>query len=103
MNEKTEKNIKQKRMRVFKITIGEYHYGIYSKDEESAKIFLEEEIGYFENETIEEIPESEWDKKDIKIYEDNDTYTEPFFVSIREEVCGIESQLIFTNDFSTFS
>jgi activator of HSP90 ATPase len=90
-------------MRVFKISIGEYIYGIYAKDSVEAISFLHEEIGYLKVDKIQEIPESEWDKKDIKIYEDNDTSTEPFFVSIREEICGNEAQLIFTNDFSTFS
>ena len=89
-------------MKVFKITIENYIYAIYAKNIEDALIFLSEEIGIFNNYKIEEIPESEWDKKDIKIYEDNDTSTEPFYVSIREEICGKEAQLLFTNDFSTF-
>ena len=90
-------------MKVFKITIENYIYAIYAKNIEDALIFLSEEIGIFNNYKIEEIPESEWDKKDIKIYEDNDTSTEPFYVSIREEICGKEAQLVFTNDFSTFN
>ena len=90
-------------MKVFKITIENYIYAIYAKNIEDALIFLSEEIGIFNNYKIEEIPESEWDKKDIKIYEDNDTSTEPFYVSIREEICGKEAQLLFTNDFSTFN
>ena len=90
-------------MKVFKITIENYIYAIYAKNIEDALIFLSEEIGIFNNYKIEEIPESEWDKKDIKIYEDNDTSTEPFYVSIREEICGKEAQLVYTNDFSTFN
>ena len=91
-------------MKVFKFYTGGYIYSIYSKTEEQAAIFLQEEIGYFEIEKpTEEIPESEWDRKNIKIYEDNDTSTEPFYVSIREEICGKEAQLLFTNDFSTFN
>lgn len=90
-------------MKVFKITIENYIYAIYAENIEDAITFLSEEIGIFDDYKIEKIPESEWDKKDIKIYEDNDTSTEPFYVSIREEICGNEAQLLFTNDFSTFN
>ena len=90
-------------MKVFKITIENYFYAIYAENIEDALTFLSEEIGNFDYSEIQEVPESEWDKKDIKIYEDNDTSTEPFYVSIREEICGKEAQLLFTNDFSTFN
>ena len=90
-------------MKVFKITIENYFYAIYAENIEDAITFLSEEIGVFNDYKIEEIPESEWDKKDIKIYEDNDTSTEPFYVSIREEIIGNETQLVYTNDFSTFN
>ncbi len=90
-------------MKVFKITIENYFYAIYAENIEDAITFLSEEIGVFNDYRIEEIPESEWDKKDIKIYEDNDTSTEPFYVSIREEIIGNETQLVYTNDFSTFN
>ena len=89
-------------MKVFKITIENYFYAIYAENIEDAITFLSEEIGVFNDYRIEEIPESEWDKKDIKIYEDNDTSKEPFYVSIREEIIGNETQLVYTNDFSTF-
>ena len=90
-------------MKVFKITIENYFYAIYAENIEDAITFLAEEIGVFNDYRIEEIPESEWDKKDIKIYEDNDTSKEPFYVSIREEIIGNETQLVYTNDFSTFN
>ena len=90
-------------MKVFKITIENYFYAIYAENIEDAVSFLSEEIGVFDNYNIEEIPENEWDKKDIKIYEDNDTSTESFYVSIRENICGKETQLVYTNDFSTFN
>ena len=90
-------------MKIFKIKIENYFYAIYAKNINDALIFLSEEIGYFEIEKpTEEIPESEWDRKNIKIYEDNDTSKEPFYVSIREEIIGNETQLVYTNDFSTF-
>ena len=55
-------------MKVFKITIENYFYAIYAENIEDAITFLSEEIGVFNDYRIEEIPESEWDKKDIKIY-----------------------------------
>ena len=47
---------------------------------------------------IEEIPESKWDEKTIKIYDDNDTESEPFYMSIRECLEGNESSIISTNN-----
>lgn len=88
-------------MKVFKIYTGGYHYVIAAETDELALIHLQEEIGHFELEKpTEEIPESDWDISNIKMYEDNDLSTEPWYVSIRESICGNETQLIFTNDFS---
>ena len=89
-------------MKVFKITIENYFYAIYAENIDDALMFLSEEIGNFDYSEIQEVHESEWDKRDIKIYEDNDTSKEPFYVSIREEIIGNETQLVYTNDFSTF-
>lgn len=44
------------------------------------------------------VPETEWDEKTIKMYEDNDTDTEPFFMSIRECMEGNEPTFICTNN-----
>ena len=90
-------------MKVFKITLDEYLYGVYAENEDDALTFLAEEIGFFNHPVIEEIPESEWDKKTIKIWEENDFSKKHYKVSIREEICGKEAQMIFTNDFSTFN
>ena len=90
-------------MKVFKITIENYFYAIYAENTEDALMFLSEEIGNFDYSEIQEVPESEWDKRDIKIYEDNDTSKEPFYVSIREEIIENETQIVYTNDFSTFN
>jgi hypothetical protein len=90
-------------MKVFKITIENYFHAIYAENIDDALMFLSEEIGNFDYSEIQEIPESEWDRKNIKIYEDNDTSKEPFYVSIREEIIGNETQLVYTNDFSTFN
>ena len=90
-------------MKVFKITIKNYFYAIYAENIEDAVSFLSEEIGVFDNYNIEEIPENEWDKKTINIWEDNDFSKKPYKTSIRENICGKETQLVYTNDFSTFN
>ena len=46
---------------------------------------------------VEEIPESEWDEKIISMWEDNDLETEPYKVSIREQLIS-RPCMIFTND-----
>jgi hypothetical protein len=88
-------------MKVFKITIDKYHYGIYSPNQKEALELLEEEIGSFKNEIIEEIPQVDWDKKTINIYEDNNFDSKPFKSSINDEIVfKNESQIVFTNDYS---
>ena len=90
-------------MKVFKITIENYFYAIYAENTEDALTFLSEEIGVFNDYKIEEIPESEWDKKTINIWEDNNFSKKYYKTSIRETICGKETQLVYTNDFSTFN
>jgi hypothetical protein len=52
---------------------------------------------------VEEILETEWDKKSIDVYEDNDFDKKPFKTSIRESMYGTSPQLIYSNDFSLIS
>ena len=76
-------------------------YNSLSKIEEFKYSRIEELIGdKFTN--IEEIPESEWDKKTISMWEDNNFDKKPFKVYINDIICGKEPQMIFTNDFSSF-
>jgi hypothetical protein len=42
-------------MKVFKITVDENYYGIYAENKTEALAYLIDEIGFFENETVEEI------------------------------------------------
>ena len=67
------------------------------------KIIEESKTVSIENETVEEISESEWNKRTINIWEDNDFSKKPYKTSIRENICGKETQMLFTNDFSTFN
>ena len=90
-------------MKVFKITVDENYYGIYAENKTEALAYLIDEIGFFENETVEEISESEWNKRTINIWEDNDFSKKPYKTSIRENICGKETQMLFTNNFSTFN
>lgn len=86
-------------MKVIKFWCGDTFYAFAAETEELAKAKFEEEIGEDITET-EEIPETEWDNKNIACWEDNDTSKEPFFMSIHEIICGIEPQMVFTNDVS---
>ena len=88
-------------MKAFKFYCGETFYCFAAKTEELAIAEFEEYTGdEFTN--LEEIPKSEWDKKNISIWEDNNFDTEPFLISIKESIVGTEPQLIYTNDFSSF-
>ena len=88
-------------MRVFKFYCGELYYAYAAQTKEEAVQQFTDDIGdYFT--VCEEIPESEWDKKVIKIWEYNDFNKKPFKVSIRESIIGTEPQQIFTNDHSNF-
>jgi len=84
-------------MKVFKFINGNEFYGIYAKTQELAINHYNEETGEDSYDLIKEIPESEWHIQNIYEYEDNDTSTEPFLVSINDIICGEETQLIFSN------
>lgn len=89
-------------MKVFKFTSGDLYYAYSGKDVDEAKETLFEEIGDINIDLIQEIPESEWDKKTINVWEDNDFEKEPHKESIRDTLIGEGSYMIYTNDFSTF-
>lgn len=85
-------------MKVYKIKADDYTYGFSGKDEAEAKKTFFEYVGECEIDSIEEIPESEWDEKFITIHEDNDTSLPAEKYSIREELVEGMSMLIYTND-----
>lgn len=85
-------------MRVFKFQAEGCEYGIGAKTQQEAESFFFEEIGVRTIASVKEIPESEWHKKNIAMYEDNDTEKELFYMSISEILAGEEPQLIYTND-----
>ena len=89
-------------MKVFKITKGTEFYGIYAETQELAIEYYNEEVGEDTYDSIKEIPESEWHIQNIHEYEDNDTSTEPFLVSINDVICGEETQLVFSNNYDLF-
>lgn len=88
-------------MKVFKFYCGELFYAYVAETKELAIEQFTEETGD-QYTAIDEIPESEWDKKIIKIWEDNNFDEKPFKVSIRESIIGTEPQQVFTNDFASF-
>ncbi len=84
-------------MKVFKFYCGEHFYAFAAQTKEEAIAEFEEEAGdQYTN--CEEIPESEWDKPQINIREDNYYRKKPFRISIREAICGTRPQMIFSND-----
>ena len=88
-------------MKVFKFYCGELFYAYAAESKELAIEQFTEETG--DQFTVcEEIPESEWDKKMISIWEDNDFTKKPYKESIRGVMCGTEPQMIFTNDRASF-
>lgn len=88
-------------MKVFKFTLGEYHYGYSGNTEEEARQTMFEDIGEMEIDSVEEIPESKWDEKFINIWEDNDFTTEPYKSSIRDQLFDDIPMMIFTNDMGS--
>ena len=54
-------------MKVFKFYSGDLHYAYSGHNQEEAKKNLFDEVGEMVIDKIEEIPESEWDKKIIKM------------------------------------
>ena len=88
-------------MKVLKFNCGETVYAFAAETKELAISEFEEQIGD-QISDIEEIPESEWNKKTINMWEDNNFDKKPYKVSINDIICGKEPQMIFTNDFSSF-
>jgi hypothetical protein len=88
-------------MKVLKFYCDELYYAFAAETKGlAAEAFNEEICDQFT--ACEEIPESEWDKKMISIWEDNDFTKKPYKESIRGVMCGAEPQMIFTNDASLF-
>lgn len=83
-------------MKVFKFYCGELFYGYAAETKELAIEAFTYETGD-EYTVCEEIPESEWDKKSVSTWEDNDFTKKPYKQSIRELICGTVPQQIFCN------
>ena len=84
------------KMKAFQFKNENEIHGVAAETEQLAVNYYTEEINDLYEE-VEEIPESEWDKKIITMWEDNDTTTKPYKVSIREIIIGNEAQIIFSN------
>lgn len=88
-------------MKVFKFYCGEIYYAYAAQTKEEAiEKFIEDTGDQYT--AIEEIPETEWDKKIIKVWEDNNFDQKPYKMSIRESITGITPQLVYTNALSSF-
>lgn len=89
-------------MKVFKFTDGNYHYACSGNTQEEATEIFHQQVGVGEVDSVEEIPESEWDEKVIHMNEDNDFEKPGFKLSIRE-ILENEPMLIYTNDNSVIN
>lgn len=72
--------------KIFEIKADGETFTICAPNESGAKKHFVEEEGY-DVSTIDEIKEIdpyEWESKKIKIYEDNDTETEPYYITYAE-------------------
>lgn len=85
-------------MKVIEFKVNGFRYGYIGPSEQEIRYFVKEEFGDTEFDEVVDIPENEWDKKTIAIYEDNNFDNEPFFLSIREIVVGNGTQLIYSDD-----
>jgi hypothetical protein len=88
-------------VKAFKFYCGELCYGYAALTKEEAISQFIEETG--DQYTVcEEIMESEWDKKMISVWEDNNFSKKPYKISIREAICGTDAQMIFSNDTASW-
>ena len=74
-----------KKMKVFRFARNGESYTIASETKQEAKQHLQDEHGVNIPNCF-EIPEADWDKKDIAMHVDNDVEKEKFYTSIREQM-----------------
>ena len=86
-------------MKVFKFNHDGYDYAFFAKTEELAIAEFKQTIAD-EDFSFKEIPQSEWDKKTIDVFEDNQFDKKSYKVSISDLISGDEPQMIYTNDYS---
>lgn len=86
-------------MKVFKFYCGKSHYGVAAKTKKEAINIFNEQIGDLYT-ICKEIPEKEWDKKDISIWEDNNPKKKLFKISIREAIFKSNPHIVFGSDTS---
>jgi hypothetical protein len=86
----------EKKVKVYEFSRNGYSYKVKAESKEQAKKCLNG-LGVDIKNCI-EIPKAEWDKKTVKMYEDNNTENEPFYISLRELFNEEEAELLCTND-----
>jgi len=84
--------------KVFKFYTDEYFYTVSGKTEQEAMGCLNDFVGGLNITTTVEVPETQWDDKNIKIREDNDPEKDPFFVSIRDLIIDGMPEVLSSND-----
>lgn len=86
-------------LKCFRIYSDEFEYLVAAYNGTQALSFLKNEHEVNAKKIL-EVPESEWNEKIIKIWEDNDFSKKPFKVSIRESIIGDDIQMLSSTDFS---
>ena len=88
-------------MKVFKFLRNGKSYTISSDSKENAQQHLKNEYGVNIPNCF-EVPESEWDLRDIKMFVDNDPSKDKFYTSIREQIPRSGTQLLATTETEMF-
>lgn len=87
-------------LKVFLFINDGYEYAICAGSIEEARDYYLENFDGNPDDSVEEIPQSKWDEKFIKEYEDNDLEKVPTLISIRDSISGSYPHLIYSTDQS---
>lgn len=75
-------------------------YAICADSVEKAREYYEQNLDGNPDDSVEEIPQSKWDEKFIKEYEENDFEKAPSLISIRDCISSSEPHLVYSTDLS---
>lgn len=86
------------KMKVFEFKSEGFRCAFSGRNEVEASEALFEATGGMDIDEVKEIPESEWDEKRIKMHENDDPETKPYYVSIRDILHEDAPMMIYSND-----
>lgn len=87
--------------KIFHIKADKELYILAAYNEAEAKQYFLKEEGYEQNdiESIQEIPETQWDTMTVHAYEDNNSENEPIDVTYRELISGSSIPEVLASTF----